>query len=193
LEEESRMKIACILGSPRKKGNTARVLGWVEDELRSRGHDIDRINIVDHKVNGCKECYTCMTVPDEPGCPQEDEAVAIFERLMDADAILYGSPVFCWGFSSQIKPLIDRHLCLVSGYGTPEWKSLFEGKKTGLVITCGGPEEDNADLVKAMFMRLMDYAKCDPAGALVIPLCTTPEEMTEEVRQQAVEFAREIS
>lgn len=27
------MKVTTILGSPKKKGNTAKVLGWFEDEL----------------------------------------------------------------------------------------------------------------------------------------------------------------
>ena len=31
------MKIVTLLGSPRKKGNTATVLGWVEEELKSQG------------------------------------------------------------------------------------------------------------------------------------------------------------
>ncbi len=184
------MRITSVLGSPRpKKGNTAKVLGWVEDELRSKGHDVDRIDIVDKKVNGCKECYTCQGIPDEPGCPQKDDAKEIFERLIASDVILAASPLFCWGFSSQIKPLIDRHFCLVTGYGTPNWKSLIEGKRAGLLVTCAGPIEENAELVVKMFQRLMDYAKISTAESLVIPFTTTPDAMGEEIREQAVKFA----
>ncbi len=188
------MRITSVLGSPRlKNGNTAKVLGWVEDELRAKGHDVNRINIVDKSVNGCKECYTCQGIPDEPGCPQKDDAKEIFEQLIASDIILLGSPLFCWGFSSQIKPLIDRHFCLVTGYGTPNWKSLLEGKKAGLVVTCGGSIEENAELIVQMFQRLMDYAKIGTAESLVIPFTTTPDAMGEEIRGQAVKFAHRLS
>jgi len=184
------MKITSVLGSPRpEKGNTAKVLGWVEEELRAKGHDVDRINITDKKVNGCKECYTCQGIPDEPGCPQEDDAKEIFERLMASDALLLASPLFCWGFSSQIKPLIDRHFCLVTGYGTPNWKSLLEGKRAGLLVTCAGPIEENAELIVQMFQRLMDYAKISGSESLVIPFTTTPDAMGAEIKEQAVKFA----
>ncbi len=184
------MRVTSVLGSPRvKKGNTAKVLGWVEEELRAKGHDVDRINIIDKNVNGCKECYTCQRIPDEPGCPQEDDAKEIFERLMASDAMLLASPLFCWGFSSQIKPLIDRHFCLVTGYGTPNWKSLIEGKRSGLLVTCAGPIEENADLIVQMFQRLMDYAKITEAESLVIPFTTTPDAMGEEIKERAVKFA----
>ena len=187
------MKITSVLGSPRPKtGNTAKVLGWVEEELRANGNQVDRINMTDKKMNGCKECYTCQGIPDEPGCPQEDDAKEIFERLMASDVMLLASPLFCWGFSSQIKPLIDRCFCLVTDYGTPKWKSLLEGKRAGLLVTCAGPIEDNAELVVEMFNRLMNYTKCSVAGSLVIPFTTTPDSMGEEIKVQAVKFAHKF-
>jgi multimeric flavodoxin WrbA len=60
------MKIVSVLGSPRKKGNTARVLGWVEEELVAAGHEVDHLDIVDRTVNGCVECYTCQKNPTSP-------------------------------------------------------------------------------------------------------------------------------
>jgi multimeric flavodoxin WrbA len=187
------MRIVSVLGSPRpKKGNTAKVLGWVEEQLKVNGHFVDRVNIIDKKMNGCKECYTCQGIPDEPGCPQEDDAKEIFQQLIASDLILLASPLFCWGFSSQIKPLIDRCFCLVTGYGTPKWKSLLEGKRAGLLVTCAGPIEENADLVVEMFNRLMEYTKCSVPGTLVIPFATTPDAMGEEIKAQAVKFAHKF-
>jgi multimeric flavodoxin WrbA len=48
------MKVATLMGSPRKKGNTARVLEFFENLLKKTGHEIDRINIVDYEeANKC--------------------------------------------------------------------------------------------------------------------------------------------
>jgi hypothetical protein len=111
---------------------------------------------------------------------------------MASDVTLLASPLFCWGFSSQIKPLIDRHFWLVTGYGTPKWKSFLEGKRAGLLVTCAGPIEENAELVVEMFNRLMEYTKCSVTGTLVIPLATTPDAMGEEIKVQAVKFAHKF-
>ena len=183
------MKIATLLGSPRKKGNTAKVLGWAEEELRARGCEIDRINIADHKVNGCKGCFICKRFTDEPGCPQKDDAVAIFGRMMSADALIYATPLYCWDFPSQMKALIDRHVCLVTGYATPEHKSLLEGKKTALLVTCEDQIENNADLVQTLFNRLNEFMKAEVTSKLVVPFCTIPDALSDDAHDAANELA----
>ena len=47
------MKVITLLGSPRKKGNTSTALGWFEKALKTRGHNTERLNVVDFEVKGC--------------------------------------------------------------------------------------------------------------------------------------------
>lgn len=186
------MKITTILGSPRKKGNTAKVLGMVEEYV-AQEHDIDRINITEYKVNGCLGCGACQKKTDEPGCVQKDDAMSLFERMMGADVVIYSSPLYCWGFSAQMKALIDRHFCLVKNYGSPDFKSFIKGKRTALLVTCGGPIEDNADLIRELFNRLNLYAKSDVIGKYILPFCTTPDELGEEAAEIAKKMAGDIT
>ncbi|RKX73024.1 MAG: flavodoxin family protein, partial [Spirochaetes bacterium] len=65
---EELMKVLCIQGSPRRKGNTAKILGWVEEEIRSHGHDVEHIHIEDLSLEGCCGCYFCQINPDELEC-----------------------------------------------------------------------------------------------------------------------------
>jgi len=176
------MKVITLLGSPRKRGNTATALGWLEEAMKAQGHDIDRVNIVDFEVKGCLGCHKCEGITDEPGCVQKDDALGIFERMMSADAVVYASPLYCWGFSSQMKALIDRHFCLVKGYGSPDYKSFAEGKKTALLVTCDGPVENNADIIQVLFDRLNDYAKTKVVGKYIIPSCAAPDAMGHEAK-----------
>ena len=187
------MKVTTILGSPRKKGNTAKVLSWFEEELKNQGHEAERINIVDRDIKGCLGCGTCQKVTDEPGCVQKDDAVSVFENMMAADVLIYASPLYCWGFSSQMKELVDRHFCLITGYGSPEYRSLLADKRTALLVTCAGPIEDNADFIQGVFDRLNNYGNCNVVGKYVVPFCTTPDAIGEEALETAKKMAQDIS
>jgi len=167
------MKIATILGSPRRNGNTADVLSRFE-ALVGRGHEVDRINVTSYKVNGCLGCGKCREILDEPGCAQKDDAVSIFKRMMRADAVVYAAPLYCWDFPAQMKALIDRHFCLVKGYGTPDYRSFLDGKPVALLVTCDGSLEENADVIQVVFDRVSDYAKCRTIGKYVVHSCATP-------------------
>ena len=185
------MKIATILGSPRNSGNTSKALGFLE-KLLGEYCDIDRINIASHKVNGCLACGACKANYDKPGCIQKDDAVSIFERMMQSDVVIYASPLYCWSFSSQIKALIDRHFCLVKGYGTPDYKSLLEAKPVALLVTCDGPIENNADLIQGIFDRLSGYLRCKTVGKYVVPLCICPDTIDKKGMEVAKQMAADI-
>ncbi|MFC1836153.1 flavodoxin family protein [Thermodesulfobacteriota bacterium] len=186
------MKIVSVFGSPRKKGNTATVLGWVEAELEEKGHDVHRINLTGSKINGCIECFTCKKKPDEPGCPQKDDALEVFDRILEAEAVIYASPVFCWSWTAQMKSFIDRHFCLVKESGPAERHSLLEGKKIALVATSAGPLEGNADLLVHQFDRLAAYLDANVVDRLLLPLCTLPQEMSDDAKAQALKLAHDL-
>jgi len=71
------MKIITILGSPKKKGNTAKVLSMFEDKVENN-HEVERINVTNYNVGGCLGCYKCQERKGEPDCVQKDDALTIF-------------------------------------------------------------------------------------------------------------------
>ena len=186
------MKIITILGSPRKKGNTAKVLSMFEDQVR-QNHEVEHIDITKYNIGGCIACYKCQEIKEEPGCVQKDDALAIFDKMMQADAIVYASPLFCWSFTSQIKPLIDRHFCLITGYDTGDHVSLISGKTAALLITCAGPIEGNCDAIQNIFSGFTDYAKLTTKGCFILPFCTIPEEIGVEGAELAGNLAKAIT
>jgi multimeric flavodoxin WrbA len=186
------MKIITILGSPRKKGNTAKVLSMFEDKVENN-HEVERINVTKYNVGGCLGCYKCQERKGEPGCVQKDDALTIFEKMIQADAIVYASPLYCWSFTSQIKPLIDRHFCLVTGAGTPDHDSLISGKPAALLVTCAGPIEGNCDAIQSIFTGFTDYAKLMAKGNFILPFCTTPDDISAEGAKLAGNLAKAIT
>ncbi|MFH1069028.1 MAG: flavodoxin family protein [Candidatus Glassbacteria bacterium] len=189
------MKVLCIQGSPRKNGNTATVLGWVEQELNSRGHAVEHLEIAGYGLEGCVGCYKCQLDPAELTCSRQDRGLEVFESMKEADAVIYATPLYCWGFSSQIKPFIDRHLCLSTGYGDPRThRSHVDGKRVGLLVTAAGQEgKGNSDLIVEVFERLADYVKTDVVARLIVPSCTEPGDLGEKQRKKARAFAEAIA
>jgi len=188
------MKIVSINGSPRRKGNTACVLDWVELALIDGGHKVHRVNITEKRVSGCVGCYKCQRKPGKLVCKFDDYAMKLFKRMENSDVIVYASPLYCWSFTSQLKAFIDRHLCLVTGYGKPEsWKSRIEGKRVAMLLTAEGPEgPGNTDAVSLMFERLSAYTKTNMISGLIVPYCTTPDKLGDSHREQARLFAARL-
>jgi multimeric flavodoxin WrbA len=185
------MQIITILGSPRRQGNTAKVLGWIEDQLRADGHAVEHLNILDYAVAGCMECMACKRGKAEL-CAVEDDGNEVLRRMVAADLVLIAAPLFCWGFPAQIKGLIDRMYCLMDFDQERPSAPRLHGKPIGLVVTAGGDEEDNAELLIRGFENLVDLVQGRWAGHLLVPGCTTPEALTEDIREQVVGFARTL-
>jgi len=186
------MKVTTILGSPRKRGNTATLLGWFEEQTMRQGHEVHRIDIVESNIKGCLGCHACEKVTASPGCVQKDDAMAVFDRMIEADVLVYASPLFCWGFTSQMKAFIDRHFCLVKNYFTPEHRSFLEGKATVLLVTCTGPVKNNADLIQVLFDRVNRFVKCNVLGKYIVPFCTRPDALGHEAKQVVEKMLRAV-
>jgi multimeric flavodoxin WrbA len=189
---ESTMQITTLLGSAKKKGNTATVLGWVEEELKSLGHDVERIYLNNKSIGGCLGCDKCGEQPDEIACVQKDDAIDIMEQMIASEAVLFASPIYFWGFSAQIKALIDRGYALVTNYHKPGHTSLLEGKRIGLLVTGADPYAENAEGVFTTFDRLVDYYLARKSGELYVGECNVPAELSDEVRDKAFELARSL-
>lgn len=178
------MRIITILGSPRKRGNTATVLA-VFERLAAADHQVERVNITDHVVAGCLGCDACQDVPDEPGCAQADDAEAILKRIAASDAVVYATPVYVWCFPAQLKALMDRHYCLVKWRDGRVASALLEGKRAALLVTCGGAAASNADLIQEVFVREMRYLRCRAIGTYLVPNCSIPGQLDKNAEPTA--------
>ncbi len=185
------MKILTIQGSPRRRGNTATVLGWFET-LIAKGHEVEHVELAEYRVNGCQHCSQCQSVLEVLFCPQGDDAVALFSRMCDCDVIIYATPLYTWGFPSQLKALIDRHICMIKGIATATPLSLLKGKRTALLVTCGGSEQDDADLIQKVFDRFHACTGCSVVGKYVAPFCTEPGDLGSKGMNVAERMARDI-
>ncbi len=170
------MKIVTIMGSPHKDGNTAAALAMFEKHVAG-GHEVDSIILPNFEVKGCQGCFACQQTVGAPGCVVPDDGNDLLERVMAADALVYATPLYMWGMTSTLHAFLERHLSLVSGYMSEDWKSLIAGKPAALLVAAGGPDEDNADVIKTVFERICRYARAKHVGTFVVAKCTTPDKL----------------
>jgi len=187
------MNVATIYGGPRLDGNTATVLGWVEDAIRAGGHSVARFNANEMNIRGCQGCYACAQSTEKPGCIVEDDMRRVVAAMVDADAIVFASPLYMWGVSGQLKQVLDRGMCLVKDYMGPSYASFVDGKRAMLLMTCMGPVEGNADWARDQFSQYAEYMKLDLIEAWIVPGCSTPDRLGDEVRAKAAKLALRLA
>jgi putative NADPH-quinone reductase len=187
------MQVLSIFGGPRKKGNTSKVLTWVEDEVKAQGHQVERIDIASKKINGCLGCSKCKENLNDPGCVQTDDGNGVIDKMVSSELVIYASPLYYWGFSAQMKAFIDRCHCLYRGIcGSADHTSFVEGQRQALMVTAADAFENNAEVIQTCFQRLLVYDKARSAGELFVCNCTTPDELGDDIKIQAVNFAQQL-
>lgn len=102
------MKVVAFNGSPRKDGNTGRLLLKVLSELEREGIDTEIVHIGGKKVHGCTACMKCMENQDQKCVLDDDFVNTCIRKMKEADGIIIGSPTYFADVSTEVKALIDR-------------------------------------------------------------------------------------
>lgn len=193
------MKIIIILGSPRKQGNTSRILNIIKDRLKDT-YDVEIEYLSDYEINGCLGCSQCQAIIDKPGCVQKDQANQLLQQLINADVILYGTPLYGHSYSGQLKIFMDRHVALfkfVDGsdkaVGEMEIRSFLQNKPVGLIVSCQGPEEDNTELIQAQFNKFCESSVTKCLGKYIFPFCDVDSDKSEYSEETILRIVHDIT
>ncbi len=187
------MHVMTLLGSAKPKGNTATIVGFMEDLLKAQNHTVERVNLARKTINGCMGCLKCRQTPDAIACVQKDDATEITARMLEADVILFASPVYFWGVNAQTKAMMDRCYAFVVGYHQPEHASLLEGKTVGLLTTGGSGYENNVEGIFDAFDRFGGFLKAGRLEKMHFGKCKPALELTPAVRDQAQTFVNALA
>ena len=107
------MKVVAINGSPRREGNTALLIGEVFKVLNHYGVETELIQLGNKPVHGCTACMKCRDIQDGKCHIKNDHLNLCIQKMVEADGIIIGSPVYFADVTTEIKALID-----VAGYVT---------------------------------------------------------------------------
>lgn len=122
------MKILAISCSPRKKGNTVAMLSETLEAAEAAGAEVELYSVAGKDIQPCDSCWSCAKTHR---CHKDDDTEALIEKMLAADGIVFGVPVYFHGMSAQAKAIIDRTISLNS----PE--RALTNKVCGVVVSAG--------------------------------------------------------
>ena len=99
------MKVLGIMGSPRRQSNTEILLDKALEGARKAGAEVEKVLASKLKISPCLEIYACRKDGD---CAIKDDMQLLYKKLLEADHIIFASPIFFYGVTSNAKALVDR-------------------------------------------------------------------------------------
>jgi len=112
-----------IVGSPRKGGNTEILTAHCLKAMAEEGLKTDLVRLAGLDIRGCNACGYCF---EHEGCSIEDDFQGVFDKMITADAIIVGAPVYFSSAPALIKGLLER-----AGY--------MSRRERGFASKVGGP------------------------------------------------------
>lgn len=99
-------KVLIISSSPRKGGNSDLLCDQFLKGSLEMKHSVEKIFLKDKEINYCTGCSVCSM--EGKACPQKDDMVGILKKMIAADVIVMGTPVYFYTMCAQMKTFIDR-------------------------------------------------------------------------------------
>jgi len=153
-------KILILNGSPRPKGNTAGLIKTFTEGAEKAGHSVTTFLIDKMNIKGCKSCYKGGKDPQSP-CVQKDDMEKIYPEFNKADIVVFASPMYYWGFSGQIKIVLDRL------FATFEITNVPPKKEAILLMAAGDKGEYNNKPVVDYFNAMLERLGWDNKGIVI--------------------------
>jgi multimeric flavodoxin WrbA len=107
-KEGDTMKVVAFNGSARKDGNTAILINYVFEELKKEGIDTELVQFAGKRLRGCTACKKCFETKNRRCVIKTDIVNECLEKMLKADGIILGSPIYFADITPEIKALVDR-------------------------------------------------------------------------------------
>lgn len=151
------MKIVVLTGSPRRNGNTNHLAGQFIKGAEEAGHEVYRFDCAQRKVSSCIACNRCGM---NGQCIFSDDFEELRPHLVAADMVVFATPMYYFGFSSQLKAVIDRFYAL---------NGQIKGnvKQSALLMAYADTAPEEAEPMLSHYHTLLRYLGWKDSGTVV--------------------------
>lgn len=183
-------KVLVLLGSPRRKGNSAILAEQISRGAKAAKAKVETIYLHGRNIAPCKACFACQKKGSK-GCAIRDDMQEIYLKLIEADAWVIASPVYWFTMSAQTKIFMDR--C----FGLPAYrKDPFRGKRIAIAMTYGDKDPFASGCVNALrtFQDAYGYTESPIVGMVYGSAMEAGEiRVNESVMREALELGRRLA
>ena len=153
---DKKMKILVITGSPRKNGNSNTLAEHFIKGAEEAGHMVVRFDSAFKNVHPCVACNKCGMNGE---CVFKDDFEFVRNNIVDADAVVFATPMYYFGISAQIKAVIDRFYAINGQIHVP--------KKSVLILTYADTSSKEAQPIISHYATLLNYLGWSDAGKVI--------------------------
>ena len=162
------MKIVVITGSAHRHGTTAALAERFISGATDAGHEIYRFDAAFKKIHPCIGCDKCRR--DGICAFDADDMKTLNPHLLNADAVVFVSPIYYYTINAQIKAVIDRF------YAND---AALHGKKKAILITAMADDTIESALgADSTFGGIVKYLDWENAGVLNALNAYTPSDIS---------------
>jgi multimeric flavodoxin WrbA len=146
-------KVLAFMGSPRKTGNTSLLLNKFMEGASLNSEWTETIQTHEMELKYCTGCLRCNILGR---CAQSgDEWESISRKILEADVLVFASPVYFHHVSAPMKKLIDRFRSFIhvqiTETGLIHTPSHTWNKDFVLLLSMGSPDNSDAEPVVDLF------------------------------------------
>lgn len=138
-------KVIVISSSPRKGGNSETLANEFARGATEAGNCVEKICLHDKKISFCRGCLACLATYR---CVIHDDADAIAQKMLDADVLVFATPVYYYSVSGQLKTMLDR--------ANPLYSSDYKFRDVYLLATAADGSENEVEGARAVVQRWVD-------------------------------------
>ncbi|MBN1798151.1 MAG: flavodoxin family protein [Spirochaetales bacterium] len=151
-----------IIGSPRRNANTQILVAKILQGAAYEGVLTEATFLADLDINECDGCHVCWK--GKP-CAKKDDMNELYPKIMAADILVFGTPVYWYGPTAIMKAFIDRFVY----FNCPENRKKIRGKTAVIAIPFEEQNTETGEFVAAFFEKCFAYLEIKPGGKILAP------------------------
>lgn len=156
------MKVLGLVGSGRKDGNTNTLVDRILEGAKTKGHETNKVFLADMRISPIGDCSACRKAGH---CNIEDDFDALMEEVLQSDCVIFGTPLYWFGPSAQLKAFIDRWVCCMI-FDEEGFRAKMRGKKCVLVVPHQDERLSGAEHLFAIMEKTFEFMEMAYLGKI---------------------------
>jgi len=181
-------KILGVVGSPRRNGNTHIIVSRILEGAKKGGAAVEILFLGDLTIAECDGCHVCW---EGKGCSKNDDMNNIYQKIIESDVIIFGTPVYWYGPTALMKGFIDRFVY----FNCPANREKIRAKSAVIAVPFEAENPETAAGVVSFFENSREYLQMKLVGKIIVPGVSRKGEILEktDMLKEGYELGRRLA